>query len=60
MNALKQNALSEMCVQQAVSGGNKSSPLCVFFRMAVLGLNNQSLYIIMRPAGLVEATIMSC
>lgn len=41
-------------------GGNGSSPLCVSLRAAVEGLNNHSLYIIPHPAGLVDATIMSC
>lgn len=34
--------------------------LCVSCRMAVEGLNHQSLYIILCPAGPVDATIMSC
>lgn len=45
---------------QTVRGGNKSSFFCVPPRMVVKGLNNQSLYIILYPAVLVDADIMSC
>lgn len=50
----------QMFLSRALPGGSKSFSLCVSPRMAVEGLNNQSLYIILCPAGLVDATTMSC
>lgn len=49
-----------MSFSASLPGGNKPFSLCVSLRLAAEGLNNQSLYIILRPAGLLDAAIMAC
>lgn len=49
-----------MFFSSSFPGGNRSFSLCVSLRLAIEGLNNQSLYIILRPAGLLDAAIMAC
>lgn len=50
----------QMSFSSSLPGGNKSFSLCALHRLAVEGLNNQSLYIILHPAGLLDAAIMAC
>lgn len=59
-NTIKETKCTRMFFSSSFPGGNKSFSLCVSLRLAREGLNNQSLYIILHPAGLLDAAIMAC